>query len=222
MVFENLDEYYNYLMDSISADAHIEDEEGFIEDKFTEYVIDVMHDADEVENGFVITPGFRSRGVKVNGYDINSQENHCDLIVTNFSHDRGEKIPTLPRSPLDKLFKKGKTFYDKSRIGSTGFEESTDAYDLAKRINSLFGSIDRVRIIVITNCITGNLPAVEEEIDGIVFSYLTWDIERIYRFESSGMVAQPVHINFIDEIGWWGRPKIVEKALEKLVKLLFR
>jgi|TARA_B100000315_G_C14594023_1_gene597618 hypothetical protein len=200
MHFDTLAEFFTFLTSTVEADANIEDSQQFIEDSFTEYMIDVLHDAEELENCIQIVPGYKSRGVKVNGYDINSQENQLDLVVTYYSHEK-EKIPTLPQTQLEKVFKRGKSFFSRCRSGIQGLEESMDVFDLSKRITSLFHNLKRIRIIVITNCTTGNLPAVVEDDNDLEYTYLTWDVERVFRFVNSGKIAQPVNINFLEEFG---------------------
>ena len=69
-----------------------------------------------------------------------------------------------------------------------------------------------------TSYIIPTLPYGGEGISGIGKQHGVEGLRSFCRVKS--VVVN--RFNFIDEIGWWGRPKIVERVLEKLVNLLFR
>ena len=54
---------------------------------------------------------------------------------------------------------------------------------------------------MLTNGITGNLPARTENEDSIGINYQIWDLERLYRFINSGMKREPVVVDFEEEFG---------------------
>ena len=71
---------------------------------------------------------------------------------------------------------------------------------------------------VMTNYAIPTLPYGGEGISGLGKQHGIEGLRSYCRIKS--IVVN--RFNFIDEPTWWGRPKIIEKFLEKAVNLLFR
>ena len=52
------------------------------------------------------------------------------------------------------------------------------------------------KIISITDCITGEVPGSEEIEGNIKFDYRIWDIEKLHRQLTSGIVSEPITLDF--------------------------
>jgi len=200
MNLDGIDKFAFELYQEILAEASIEDEEKFTEEVFVERFLDYLHEAQELENGIVC--GYKSYGMKIDAFDLNSQENAIDLLVAIYDGTSPSPVPKLKKNDIDTSFKRAATFLTKSLAGYyKNIEESTDAYDLARTIYDLRNDIKRARIILITDGITGNLPGKTEKLKELEINYQIWDIERLYRFVSSGKKKEPVVIDFIGEFG---------------------
>jgi hypothetical protein len=69
-----------------------------------------------------------------------------------------------------------------------------------------------------TSYVIPTLPYGGEGISGLGKQHGVEGLRSLCRVKSVAVNR----FNFIDEPMWWGRPKIIEKTLEKLVSLLFR
>ena len=185
--------------DVVSRSAFASDgEEGkFSEEAFTDYVNEILvEEAEEVTSDISLCT-HQSRGVKVNGWHINEQENELTLIVTHYSNiNDGGLTEKLSRTQVNKSFKRCKKFFQESARGTLSIDDSMVSFQVGSMIRGCFESLDVVKIILITDCITGDIPG-EEEIEGrIKFDYRIWDIEKIHRQMTSGIVSEPITLDF--------------------------
>lgn len=196
-----IEEFAFQLHQEILAEANIKDEEKFTEDVFVERMIDYLHEAQELENG--IACSFKGYGLKVNGYDINTQNNAIDILVADYyGLSESDPIQKIGKTEIETAFKRGTTFLLKSLKGHyEKLEESAEVYDLAKSIHDSKQDLRRARVILLTDRISGSLPATTENMDGLEITYQIWDIERLFRFVSSGMKKEPIKVNFSEEFG---------------------
>ena len=91
-------------------------EEGkFSEEAFTDYVCEILvEEAEEVTSDISLCT-HQSRGVKLNAWHLNDQENELTLIVTHYSNiNDGGKTDRLSKTEIDKRFKRAKRFFDES------------------------------------------------------------------------------------------------------------
>lgn len=199
MICTSLEEFASDFHNQIMAEAHMEDEEKFLEDVFVDRMIDFLHDAQELENGMVCS--YKGYGMKVNGYDLNNEENTLSLLVAHYEGSPLSIASKVGKADVEAAFKRALTFLTRSRKGyHEKLEQSCEVYDLAKTINKN-GNIRKARIILLSNGLTGRRPAVTEEVDGLEVMYQIWDLERLFHFVSSGMKRDPVVVDFVEETG---------------------
>ena len=108
------------------------------------------------------------------------------------------------------------------KIHKTGYGLSSSIFGKnKKRINRIIRRMKTGNVNVndvMTSYAIPSLPFGGEGISGIGKQHGVEGLRSFCRVKS--IVVN--RFNFIDEIAWWGRPKIVERVLQKLVKLLFR
>ena len=196
----DIEEFAFQFHQEIRAEANIEDEEKFPEEVFVERMIEYLHEAQELENG--IACSFKGYGIKVNGYDINTQNNAIDILVADYYGSDTAPIQKISKTEIDTAFKRATTFLLKSLKGHhEKLEESAEVYDFAKNIYDSKKDFKRARIILLTDRRSGRLPAITQNLDGLEIAYQIWDIERLYRFVTSGMKKEPVEVDFFKEFG---------------------
>lgn len=123
------------------------------------------------------------------------------LIVSDFR----EKMEILTPASAKKAFKRATRFFEKSlnRQFYSSLEESDPAWTLARAIYKIQASITKVRIIILTNTLlSSRLQSLKEsELKGFKCFFDIWDMERLYRVETSGTGNESIIIDFEQEFG---------------------
>ena len=85
------------------------------EEAFTDYVCEILvEEAEEVTSDISLCT-HQSRGVKLNAWHLNDQENELTLIVTHYSNiNDGGKTDRLSKSEIEKRFKEQKNSFRKA------------------------------------------------------------------------------------------------------------
>jgi hypothetical protein len=193
-----LTKYLNELSMQVSARSGNVEQDERREDVITEVMIECMIDASEVSDGRAA--GYKGRGMRVNGYCLSDEQDVLDLFVCDFSLDG--QIRTASQSDVDSHVKRARNYFIKARDGAiVPMEAPGEAADMALLIRELRESIVRVRIFLFTDRIVrvGEMP--NDFADEVEFSYHIWDLERLYKFESSGRVREKIEINFTELFG---------------------
>ena len=155
-------------------------EEGkFSEEAFTDYVCEILvEEAEEVTSDISLCT-HQSRGVKLNAWHLNDQENELTLIVTHYSNiNDGGKTDRLSKSEIEKRFKRAKKFFQESVRATLKVDESMVSFQVGRVIRNCWKSLDTVKIILITDCITGEVPGSEEIEGNIKFDYRIWILKN--------------------------------------------
>ncbi len=185
----------NFINDVINR-AQVDD--AFIEDKFTEIFTDYLTESAEIDD--VTICYHKSRGIKINGYSINTDENRLDLLITIY---KGEIPPDrISKSEIDNAYKWLITFLKKALEGyHFSLEESSPTFDMCLDIYDMRGKLRNVRFFLLTDGIA-NIDSAEEINDNTLnISKHLWDIRRLYRLKSSGNHREPIEIDFEKEFG---------------------
>jgi hypothetical protein len=173
--------------------------EVYSESIFTEKVLEHLSSIGMVENATVChhesTTG--KTIVKINAYAINDDETHLDLFTTIYV-DAGEpKI--VPRDEIVKAGERALRFYEAAAGGfHKSLEPAGDAFEAASRINSIEGSIDRVRVFVLTDGLSSSKKIPDREVLGTHVRFEVWDIERLYRGMLAGVPRDEIDIDFVE------------------------
>ena len=133
---------------------------------------------------------------KANAYSVPDEDSSLDLVVTIF-HGNAQPV-TLNNQALERAFNQLGRFL---KAGLEGHHEKTEpgseAFQMLHCIHSLSDTIDRVRFLLITD---GKVSVrtekrKKEKIGELPVTYEIWDIERIFRFRSSGASHEPVELD---------------------------
>ncbi|ATB39394.1 hypothetical protein CYFUS_004838 [Cystobacter fuscus] len=180
----------------------------FKENAFTDRVMEIISEAGAIEDGH--TCYFRkevgNRQLKVNGYSVSEDEEQLD-IVTSIYRDDVEPV-VLRMTEVQQVIQRALNFVQLASTSlSDKMEQAHPAHDMADRVRGLFtsGSLERVNVIVLTDCIVrehkqqkplklGKHAHIEVRAD-------IWDIERLHRSLSSGRAREAIEIDFVEEFG---------------------
>jgi hypothetical protein len=193
-----LSDFAESLRNEISLDASIDGAESMLSEVFTARMIEVLVDAGELEEA--VPCYLRERGIEVHGYGIDDEDT-LNLVSTIY---RGAVPPaSVTRTDVATAFRRLEAFWDRSRNGGAqnGLEESSDAHDMALRVNQGARAISRVKLFVVTDGTAGIEYLEPEDVDGIEIRRSVWDITRLHRLESSGQQQEPIEVDLAANFG---------------------
>jgi hypothetical protein len=167
-------------------------------DVFTEDVVEAMTDAGEAD-GFILC-NCDGRGYKINAYNVSSDGDCIDLFASIYTR----QVPPqrVPAAEVDRHFNRLRGFFQRALTDNfrAGLEESSPEFDAADSIHSSKKDVTRGRLFLLTDGVTSAREYEDAVVDGVNFSHHVWDIERIFRMETSGAVRETIDVRF-DEFG---------------------
>ncbi len=201
---ETRSDFYLNLGQEIMNKAAVEDEENFLENTFTERYIDNLCIAGEIDSGDVAY--YCRSGMKINGFSLPEPEETeitgLDLFVSIYKNKPSEFV--IPNKEVKDILEKAKKFFLKSldglykRIDNNG--DDGKVYDVAKHIYDTKNHKSLVKIFIFTNGVIQETILPEEVINNITFKPVVWDLDRMYRLETSGNARERIIIN-LNEFG---------------------
>ena len=193
-----IEEFAKIYQQDIISQSQVEDEEYFVEDKFTELMMEDLCEADEIDNPFVCS--HRSKGIKVNGYAISENESCLDLFVSIYYGDGN--VTSAPKSDVTAAFKRVYNFFHRCLEGyHKDLEEASDVFDLASIIYDMKENLINVRLFLLTDGVAKKDSIDDEISEKITISYHIWDLERLYRLKSSGNKREAIEVDFENDFG---------------------
>lgn len=186
------------LHQEVLTEAEGIEEGALLPEQFTRWMISLLSDAGEVDDGEVCY--YQAPGVEASGYSVDEELATLALFVTKYTGN--EPPATVPRSEVEGGFRRLREFYERARQGLfRSMEEASPAFDMAQAIHSVGSAVPTLRLFYLTDGLTtlDNTPPLE--LDGISVSYHVWDLRRIHRAVSSGQVREPISIDFVALFG---------------------
>jgi hypothetical protein len=192
-----LEEYAKYLHQDILVNS--EESLNYAVDNFTEKAIDAITEAGEADGAIVCN--CRKRGFKVNAFNLSSDGDCIDLFVTLFSNQ--DPPSKVNRSDIERHFSWLQAFFsrcmsDRFRVG---LEESSPEFDAAQTIFSNRELLTRGRLFFITDGIASTAEYEDTTVEGVRFTHHVWDIERLFRVETSGAEREKIDVWFERDFG---------------------
>ncbi|MBB1295650.1 AIPR family protein [Pseudoalteromonas sp. SR41-4] len=196
----SLELFYTNFMQEIYSEAEVGSK--FNEPVFVEKVCDYLVEQAVMENYNLCSHKKDSLGLKLDAWHRNEQNGVLTLIVSHYK----DKLETLTTSLAMQISKRAVRFFDKSLDNNfyQTMEETDLAYPLVRDICLKSSEITSIRIIIITNSELSksikSIPSVDSN-NGIKINFDIWDIERIYRIDSSKAGKESIEIDFKEEFG---------------------
>jgi hypothetical protein len=201
-----LEQYVHGLYHEVNSMAYSDDDGASKEDKFTEFIMETLAEADETE-GIRLCPYMKENkngnlDLKINGYAIEDGFESVDLFITHYTDSN--EIYALKKTEFDGLLKWSTKFLNLALKGYLDdIEPSTEAYGLASLIKKYRKDFIRVNFFVISN---GNIPFDAPKIsikgfDDLLINIHIWDLERLHRLSQSKYNREPIEIDFKKTLG---------------------
>jgi hypothetical protein len=193
------EEFFQDFMQDIYARAEAGSQ--FNEPVFVEWMCDFLVEQAVLEEFTLISYKKETSGLKLDAWEYISDNGTLTLIVSEFR----EQLENLTQTNADKVFKRASRFFEKSLDQQfySSLEETEPALTLARSICKIQASIIKVRIIILTNALlSSRLQSLKESnLKGFKCSFDIWDMERLYRIETSGTGKESIVIDFELEFG---------------------
>jgi hypothetical protein len=201
-----LEQYVHEVFHEVNSMAYSDEDGASKEDKFTEYIMEVLSDAGETE-GIRLCPytkenRFENIDLKINGYAIEDGFESVDIFITHYVDTND--IYSLKKPDFDGLLKWSTKFINAALKGHLDIiEPSTEAFGLASLMKKHNGDFIRINIFVISN---GNIPfdapnTIIKGFDELLINIHIWDLERLHRLSQSKYNREPIEIDFKETLG---------------------
>lgn len=190
---EPIHEYAHDLVQRVTSDSEAS---GIsTHDAFAEIVLQELETAGHIEDPLVAY--YRSHGVEISGYALNEVQNTLDLFLVEFAEAASSL--TVTTAQLTTRGKRALGYLTKVRKGLRGqITEAVEAHDMASAVEArLAEDLESIRVFLITNnsAAAKSLPDTVDE-SGVPVSFEIWDIKRLFRLESSGVLHEPIAVDF--------------------------
>lgn len=193
-----LEVFAENVRQDILVTAEAEGDEALRSEVFTRTMLETLEEAGEIEEGQACY--HRDRGIEVSGYGVDDGDT-LNLFATIH---RGEvPVPTIPKGEIDTAFRRAIKFWERCRGGEyhLELEESSDQFDMAHRIGSVAGAVERVRVFLLTDGLSRVEFRPEESDGGVPITHAIWDMRRLHRCMTSGQRREPIEIDFVQRFG---------------------
>lgn len=201
-----LEQYVQEVFHEVNSMAYSDEEGASKEDKFTEYIMELLVEAGETEGirlcSYTKENRFENIDLKINGYAIEEGFESVDLFITHYA-DINE-IYVLKKPDFDGLIKWSTKFINAALKGHLNeIEQSTEAFGLASIMKKYNHEFIRINIFIISN---GNIPfdapkTLINGFDDILINIHIWDLERLHRLSQSKYNREPIEIDFKKTLG---------------------
>lgn len=202
-----LEQYLLELYYEVNSLVYADEEGASKENKFTEYVMELLDEAGETESirlcPYIKENKFENIQYKINGYAIEEGYETIDIFITHYQDTN--QLYRVSKSDFDKLVKWPTGFLNAAFKGHLeDIEPSTEAYGLARLIRDNNKEIVRVNVFILSN---GNIPHDPPKnfspkgLEDIAFNFHVWDAERLHRLSQSKYNREPIKIDFRETLG---------------------
>ena len=186
------------------------------EEEFLNYVTDILISAEEFDD-FIecYYDGISKRraNMRIDGYAMDDTDGSCCVFISDYHGPHEDD--SIRNEDIASMFKKIRYFIEEAvRYGLyRELEESTHAYEFARRLSENIDDITKFRFFLLTDAFnkqrTKNIK--DEKLADKLVELNVWDISRLFDLVSSKTQKESVEI-FLPERGYEGIPCV--KAVE--------
>jgi hypothetical protein len=202
-----LEQYLQELYYEVNSLVYADDDGASKENKFTEYVMELLAEAGETESirlcPYIKENKLENIQYKINGYGIEEGYETLHIFITHYQDTN--QLYRLNKPDFEKLLKWPASFLNAAFKGHLeDIEPSTEAYGLAKLIKDNYKDIDRVNVFILSNGSIPHDPPKNFTLKGLedtTFIYHVWDAERLQRLAQSKYNREPIEIDFRETLG---------------------
>ncbi|CAM5467001.1 AIPR family protein [Streptomyces aurantiogriseus] len=187
----DLQEYSHSLLLEVQADA--EAEGTTTPEAFTRRVLEDLEQAGVVANTF--TAYHKTHGHEVHGYGVSDSGDTLDLFITDFHLNPLDS--KLGKADTETRFRRLLTFVRRCGEGfGQEVGESFDAYDMCAAVGKSLTEVNRIRLFLLSNRVGTWTDVSANELDGIPVTHEVWDLARLHRHATSGVLGEPIVVSF--------------------------
>ena len=170
---------------------------GFRENAFTAVALEILEDLGQLQNAELCYLNRRfGRAIgKCNGWCVDEDTGQVNIVTTIFT---GAQPPRNVNATVltTAAARAARVVLGARAEQHQGMEPASPAFDMMLRLHELQGAVRRLRLVVITDGFAANLRSPDLSIAELKVTLDVWDIQRIYRAESSGLLYEPIEIDF--------------------------
>lgn len=175
---------------------------AFREEAFTGVVIDILEEVGQIASAEVchFDHRFGRATGKVNAWHVDEENAHAELFVTIF---RGLAEPqSVTATEVTQAAQKAVRVYLQAREGyHLRMEPASQAFDMMQRLDEVAAAITRLRVIVIADGHVADGTSSDLSVDGLEINVDIWDLQRIFRADSSGVAYESIEIDLESRLG---------------------
>ena len=174
----------------------------FRENGFTEVVLDVLQDLGHVVDPEIcyLEHRFGRYAARLNAWTYDEDEARLDLVSTVYNDLTGNT--SVPAGELSQVARRAlRVFLSASEPVYDEMEPASASFDMMHRLHQVRAEVERIRIIILVNGIAGDLPTLNEDDAGAEVTIDVWDLQRLFRAESSGLAYESITIDLTARLG---------------------
>jgi len=177
----------------------VEEEKISQEDAITTDILEYTIDSGEVIAGELCH--YKVRGIKINAWNYDEENEAIDLFVTIFKSE--QRLIKVSDKDIQEAFSKAENFFWAARerkLSSKVDESDTTVFDLVQIVEQTKDVVKTLRVFVLTNgqASADIVPEAREEKE-IFIDFQLWDIERVYQQYLIRSGKQKIEIDFIND-----------------------
>jgi hypothetical protein len=202
MAIRSLEQFAEDLHQDILARSLSQDSEQLREDLFTECVLELLEDHNEVAGWEVCYHEAKASGrlhaAKLNAWALSADGSSLDLFVTGYQGTG--KVVEIGKPEVRRHFELLGGFLKRSLGGvHIKMEESNPAFLVAQKIHAAQEAITTVRLFLLTDGRVRSLEIEETAIGDFDVRYVVWDIEKLSRLRAER--GEEIELDFLNDYG---------------------
>jgi hypothetical protein len=191
----NLEGFAKEFLEEALSLAQAEEDGEFQENKFTQNALNYLCDIKEAFEPKIAY--FYSRGVKLNAWELNLENDSIDIYVSIFNNSSG--LTKVGKTAVSDALKRGVKFLEQSMGGlHRNMEESSKSFDAAQSLYSMKDDLRSARIVLLTNCLYSGDVSEELKLGDVNITYHIWDVERFFQLVEQHGGREAIEINVAD------------------------
>lgn len=194
----SLHDFAHDLVQEVLVEASLEGAETTTTDAFTRLLIEQLTEAGEFDDGTVCFHA--AHGLEVSGYSISSDGLTLDLFISEFR--QGPIAAKVNKGDVETHFKRLVSFATRCGTGyHRDLEEASPVFDMALDVEKALTEAERVRCYLFTNATATVKTHPPTDLAGRAVSFHIWDLPRLHRLASSGVMHEPIVVDFEERYG---------------------
>jgi hypothetical protein len=187
------------------ATAMAEADSSSTHDSLAERVLADLEVAGHIEDWYVAY--YRAHGLEVSGYGLNPGLETLDLFLVQFRQQ--PLMAKIGSKEIVALTKRVTNYVEKAAAGlSLQVDEATEAHDMSLAVRDALRTVSGIRIFIITNDIaTVRKAPLVETIMGHPVTVEVWDLVRLHRLATSGVLHEPILVEFDPPLPFLSTPE---------------